>query len=653
MQPQKKVIFHLITFGIISMVISWILIAIQTLFSTEFLSNVGPRNAVGLLIAGLITYYKILRRTRFLKGAFLEHGITHQNLIFLYFLMYIVAAVLNLTTGAFAMGAFPVLVAPLIGIIAGVFYYTQKLASESESATFKEKPNTYTEQKPAKDLSIITTGDYIEKPLYVSHGSAHWISDAEKNELTDSKDGIPTFAGLWIGGGFFHHKEGNLVSVAPPGTGKGAALIIPNLLWHREYRHSFVVFDPKGTNACITARFQKESGKKVIIIDPMHLQRANKATHGIPTASFNPLDHLEDDIFNGTSQIANLLIPDDPNGEKFWNQDARNLVQAILMHIMTDKSYIGRRNLVTFYKTMLTADFEDLLDSMIENTALDDTIAEFATGFKTMQTKSEKTFESIKSVANGSIKWLSNPALQACMKVSDFKPEELEEGGIALYICQPIQNKEGFATFSRLIIGFCLRANSKPAAKPKAWVYYLLDEFPTMGIFPEVVECLAYSREYRMRLWLFAQSLSQLDQIYKIEGRHQILGNAKILQAFGVTDHVTQEYISKRIGNKTVKVQTYSTSEGTSRSSSYGQVSGSSSGSSRTTSSSEAFHGKPLIEPADVQYDPSIITISEWGPMRLSRWQYWQKTPNAGFYADRFNDGRADRNPNIENDEFI
>ena len=471
------------------------------------------------------------------------------------------------------------------------------------------------------------------------------LSDNRKNILTNKVDGKPGFRGLWIGGGFFHYDEGNLVSLAPPGTGKGGALIIPNLLWHKDYLHSFVVFDPKGTNALITARFQQQQGKKVIIIDPMNLQKASQAKHGIPSAHFNPLECIKDDIFNGTAQIANLLIPDDPNGEKFWNQDARNLVQAILMHIMTNDDYADKRNLITFYKLMLTADFHDLLGEMLSNDSLNEAISDSASSFSDMLMKSEQTFSSVRSVANGSIKWLSNPHLQECMKRSDFDPNELENGGVALYLCQPMQNKEGFATFSRLIIGFCLRANSKPAAKPKEWVYYLLDEFPTMGVFPEVMECLAYSREYKMRLWIFAQSLSQLDQIYKTEGRNQILGNAGVLQAFGVTDQVMQRYISERIGNKTVQQHTESRTRDTTTNFGFNIPH---TPNSSSTSTNESFHGVPLISPERVQFDPNIITIAKWGPMRLARGQYWHKTPYlSAFYASVFHDGRADKNPNI------
>lgn len=500
--------------------------------------------------------------------------------------------------------------------------------------------------------SVMPTGDGRPLTTETMHGKAAWMTDVDKNIYTaKDKNNKPSYEGLWLGGGFFHHKEGNLVSVAPPGTGKGAALIIPNLLWKRNYNHSFVVFDPKGTNACTTARFREAQGHKVIIIDPLGLQKLNNARHGIAPSCFNPLDHIQDDLFNGSAQIANLLLPDDPGAkDKYWNLDARNLIQVIILHIMTSAAYANRRTLITVQKTIMTAEFDKLFNEMAHNYAMNNLIADTAMGFLGMLKQANGMFPSVRGVAGASLQWLSNPSLYAVMQKSDFSPTDLANGGMTLYICQPITNKEGFATFSRLVVGFCLRANATPSNKPKAWVYYLLDEFPTMGVFPEVIEGLAFAREYRMRLWIFAQSLSQLDTTYNTSTRQEITGNATVMQAFNVTDPVTQEYFSKRIGNQTVKFYKQSQSTNSTRSATASHGGGSSNESMGLgTSSSEEYKSKPLISPDEMEQEPHIVTLTKEGPMRLVKWQYWQEAyvDLADYYRDIFQDGRADPNPNI------
>lgn len=511
--------------------------------------------------------------------------------------------------------------------------------------------------------SVMPTGDFGPEFQETTHGSASWISDQLKNQLTASTaDKTPTFEGLWLGGGFFHHQQGNLVTIAPPGVGKGTALIIPNLLWTREYKHSFVVFDPKGTNACITARYRKQQGDRVIIIDPMGLQKLNNAKHGISPSCFNPLDHIKDDIYNGASQIANLLLPDEPGSkDKYWNLDARNLIQLIIMHIMTCDTFNGYRDLTSLNQVLISGKIRRVLDEAADSIALDGIIADAAGGFKLMSETSDKTFASVLSIASASIKWLSNPALQRTLQQSDFSPSDLEKGGMSIYICQPITNKEGFATFSRLVTGFCLRANAMPSRSSKAWVYYLLDEFPTMGVFPEVIEALAFAREYNMRLWLFAQSLSQLDSVYKTETRNEIVGNATIYQAMGVTDYITQEYTSRRLGNKTIRYTTTGYSKGVGQSSGHSDHGSSSSYSTNEShSTSEVHHGKPLISTDEIERNPHILTLSNQGPMRLFRWHYWANIQADAdvaqldvfaLYSRIFNDGRADPNPNFATEE--
>jgi type IV secretory pathway TraG/TraD family ATPase VirD4 len=565
-----------------------------------------------------------------------------------------------------------VLLSPLLGMIAATRYLVTH--SVNKAVPIKTRTVYPDDWQPGKtkekQATVIPMGDPpIPIDVDTSHGSAQWIPDYRKNMLTMHSDNQPGFEGLWLGGGFFHQAEGNLISIAPPGTGKGAALILPNLLWERKYKHSFVVFDPKGTNACISARFQQLMGQRVILIDPMGLQAMNHAKHRIASASFNPLDFIRHDIFNGTGQIVQLMLPDDPKGEIYWTDEARNMLQAALMHLMTSTKYEGVRNLVKFSDMFQMAKVGDLLLEMTENNEFNRLIANRAEDFLTLMEGSEKTYTAIVGTAMRALRWLNNPALRKRLMHSDFSPHDLEAGGVTLYLCQPIHNKEQFAVFSRLIVGFCLRYNSMPSPFPKAWVYYLLDEFPTMGVFPEVIDAMAFSREYRMRLWVFAQSLSQLDDIYKESGRNMILGNAKIFQAFGVTCTVTQNYVSNRIGKTTKHSRTTGDSQTENEGKSYtkGSSSGSTSGasrsfntgtqsskststgSSRTTSSNETKFSDFLIAPHEVERDQAIITISEWGPMRLCRYPYWYPATDAvgKLYSAKFLDGRADPNPNI------
>ena len=70
-------------------------------------------------------------------------------------------------------------------------------------------------------------------------------------------------------------------------SGKGVNLIIPNLLGIAPYSGSFVVIDPKGENAAITARRQEELGREVIILNPWNLL-------DMRNDPYNPFDLIDD-----------------------------------------------------------------------------------------------------------------------------------------------------------------------------------------------------------------------------------------------------------------------------------------------------------------------------------------------------------------------
>lgn len=69
------------------------------------------------------------------------------------------------------------------------------------------------------------------------------------------------------------------MTFAPTGSGKGRAVIIPNLI---TYSGPVIVIDPKGENYLVTARARREMGQQVICIDPFNCVGG--------TDTLNPLD---------------------------------------------------------------------------------------------------------------------------------------------------------------------------------------------------------------------------------------------------------------------------------------------------------------------------------------------------------------------------
>jgi type IV secretion system protein VirD4 len=166
-----------------------------------------------------------------------------------------------------------------------------------------------------------------------THGSARWATPDEiAGAGLAAPEGIPLHS-LDLGNGVLvplrYRGNRHLVTVAPSRSGKGATSIIPTLL---EYPGSALVIDPKGQNAAVTARRREELGQRVLILNPF-------GVHGLPQSAFNPLSILDagsPDLARDTAVLADALIVYGGHGDSHWTDSARELVQALLLDVVTD-----------------------------------------------------------------------------------------------------------------------------------------------------------------------------------------------------------------------------------------------------------------------------------------------------------------------------
>lgn len=431
------------------------------------------------------------------------------------------------------------------------------------------------------------------------HGSAQWASYPDFLRANNPDGGN---LGLVLGvSGILRPKPGHLITVAGTGSGKGACLIIPSLL--NQPSGSYVVTDPKGENAYITARSQKEYGQNVIILDPWDEQTKIGATHGIPAAGFNPFDFIKmdmDELRDSCEQIATFLAPDKP-GDKdpFFTDKSRTLIKSILMHIVTflpDEEH----NFWTLYKMLRLNEREwiGLLLDMEANTEQDGLINIAAQEFLGLQNAGEM-MATIRSVAQTATSIFESPQLKRSLEKTDFNPYDLTNGDTTVYIVIPERYLETHSTWLRMVIGLCLRACN---AKPNKRVYYLLDEFAVMGKMKDVQKAFAFARGQNIVMWFFAQNLSQIKEIYGEDGMNTFIGNAAMLQCFGgMKDQFTQQYFSRAFGKTTAAKKVVTTGVNTGRDSS-----------SSSVSSSIQTYEKDLVSPDEIEtYRNGIFYIGE------------------------------------------
>ncbi|MEO0377977.1 MAG: type IV secretory system conjugative DNA transfer family protein [Cyanobacteria bacterium P01_A01_bin.17] len=202
-------------------------------------------------------------------------------------------------------------------------------------------------------------------------GSAQWADAAHLTE----KGMFQSSKGLMLGAAFngeawdkiAYDGDRHLFTYAPTRSGKGVSHIVPNLL---AYDGSVLVIDPKGENAIITANARAAMGQEILAIDPWGIAVDQI---GIKAARFNPLDWIRLDDPDATENamlLADALVQKSKKGDPFWQEEAKALLQGLILLVAFDETYEGRPNLGTVRDLLLlgekemTALFTYMADSM-------------------------------------------------------------------------------------------------------------------------------------------------------------------------------------------------------------------------------------------------------------------------------------------------
>ena len=341
-------------------------------------------------------------------------------------------------------------------------------------------------------------------------------------------------------------SDKHLLTLAPNRAGKGVSSIIPNLL---TWPGSVLVIDPKGENAVVTARARRDMGQAVYVLDPWGIT-------GEPRARFNPLLSLtpqSPDISEDAALLADgLVIPAAKGEEEFWNNEARALISGLLMHIATtelpEDRHLGK------LRTILTSGedgFDAILDDMAENKSAHGLVARTA---RRIRQKTDKERSGVMSTAQAQTHFLDSPRMTDVLSASSFDLRDLKNGHMTIYLVLPADRLATHGRWLRLIVGLCLSAMTRDRQVPSVPVLFMLDEFAALGRLQAVETAMGLLAGYGVLLWPILQDLSQLQDLYPHRWK-SFLANAGAVQAFGVNDLGTAEYLSGMLGQRTVMVR--------------------------------------------------------------------------------------------------
>ncbi|SNZ07409.1 type IV secretory system conjugative DNA transfer family protein [Cohaesibacter gelatinilyticus] len=337
----------------------------------------------------------------------------------------------------------------------------------------------------------------------------------------------------------------HLLTVAPTRSGKGTTQIIPNLL---SYTGSTLVIDPKGENAMITTGHRKAMGQDVYIVDPWGIANIE----GIETAHFNPLDWLDItdvDITENAMLLADALVVGENHADSFWIEEAKALLQGLILYVATDENEADQRHLGRV-RDLLLLDGEDMPKQFKRMTQSPHHIVA-STGARCLQ-KEPKLIANVLAAAQAQTHFLDSARIRESLSMSDFKFEDLKTKPMSIYLVLPADRLNAFGRWLRLLVQQAITVNARNIAKkPEKPILFILDEFAALGRLSMVEQAYGLMAGFGLQIWGIVQDFNQLERIYG-GGWQSFVSNSGMINYFGSSDKMTAEYFSSMCGETTV-----------------------------------------------------------------------------------------------------
>ena len=411
------------------------------------------------------------------------------------------------------------------------------------------------------------------------YGDARWATGLEiARARLQKKRGL--LLGKKRGKYLINDEPLHTLVAAPTRSGKGVGIVIPNLL---NWTGSVVVLDIKKENYQLTAGYRDEY-QDVYMWSPMDAR----------SARYNPFDFVSKkgpDRITDIQKLAQILLPRPEHGESMWVNEAQSLFLGVALLVLDDSkmpSTLGQVYRILMADARLTKIAEEALDNPDLDTACHEALANY-------KNKAEKERSGVKSSLTSALALWANPNIDAATSDSDFNLRDFRREPSSVYVGV---GQDQLLTLAPLLNMFFQQAvaelsKSLPGADEPHEVLFLIDEFPMLGAMPTLQKGLALLAGYKIRIVLITQGLGQLDEIYGRQATEGILQNCALQVFFASNDDTTTNYISNRLGAKTVRVRSRSQSQDWT-----------------SASTSTSYISRPLLPPEEVRrLDPKLAII--------------------------------------------
>ncbi len=376
-----------------------------------------------------------------------------------------------------------------------------------------------------------------------TYGSARWANaDEVKKAGLLGPDGV--VLGRLDGAYLRHDGPEHVLCFAPTRSGKGVGLVVPSLL---TWPGSAIVHDIKGENWQLTAGLRSRFGR-VLLFDPTNAE----------SAAYNPLLEVRRGEWEvrDVQNVADVLV--DPEGSlerrNHWEKTSHSLLVGAILHVLyaeEDKTLAGvasflsdpRRPIETTLVAMMTTPH---LGKQGPHPVV-------ASAARELLNKSDNERSGVLSTAMSFLGLYRDPVVAQVTRRCDWRIADLVDGErpASLYLVVPPSDISRTKPLIRLVlnqIGRRLTEDLK-ATDRRQRVLLMLDEFPALGRLDFFESALAFMAGYKLKSFLIAQSLNQIEKAYG--ANNSILDNCHVRVSFATNDERTAKRVSDALGTAT------------------------------------------------------------------------------------------------------
>lgn len=382
-----------------------------------------------------------------------------------------------------------------------------------------------------------------------------------------------------------HEGEGNILTVAPPGSGKGQCHVLPNIL---TYDGPMVILDIKKSE---NFNVSKAASRSLI---PSHLKGSEYLGH-FPMYKFDPADADNSVIYNpleflpksldtlwaAAGRMAEWLCVPSTGSDTYFDDRARQWTRGLLaIMVMMSKDgqelpNVGQVADFVFGDTVEQNKFLANVDVLFEGTPLANVAKNIISTSERERSATMNTIARslepwqdpvIRRLTSGKSTWSPLSLLKPeKIGVSYFVCESPWDDAIAINICQyaekfcywfprfficmPAGDVRAATSVVRVLIGQHTDSlMERDHSRDDPPIIFMLDEFPQLGRMESIMRGVEMGRSAGLKFWFFAQDLQQIGRSYKPEDEAVILGSCVVQCFMNISTPETAQAVSQRLG---------------------------------------------------------------------------------------------------------